>query len=76
MGQPFGLGEAPRLKLAEAGLAKAKEAMDKAEVAIAEANVEVAEAEVAIAQYRLGCTEVTAPIDGTILAKPRLMWEP
>src|SRR5205823_3587873 len=53
----------------EARLAKAKESASKADFAIAQARAEVAQAQVALAQYRLQCTVVRAPANGTVLAK-------
>jgi len=58
-----------KLKLAEGGLAKAKESGTKADLAIAQAKVELAQAQVALAQYRLECTVVRAPFSGTVVAK-------
>jgi RND family efflux transporter MFP subunit len=58
-----------KLKLANAGLAKAKKEERKADLVTAEAKVEVAQAEIAIAEYHLECTNVRAPFDGTVLVK-------
>ena len=58
-----------KLKLAEGGLAKAKESGTKADLAIAEAKVELAHAKVALAQYRVECTVVRAPVSGTVVMK-------
>lgn len=58
-----------KLKLAEGGLAKAKENGTKADLAIAEAKVELAQAKVALAQYHLECTVVRAPVSGTVVTK-------
>jgi HlyD family secretion protein len=58
-----------KLKLAEAGVAKAKEEKGKADLVAAEAKVEVARAEVEFAQHQLECTNIRAPFDGKVLVK-------
>jgi HlyD family secretion protein len=57
------------LKVAEAELAKVREAGVRPDIQIAQAKVDVARAQVAQAKVNLEGTMITAPVDGTILTK-------